>query len=97
MQLPHSWTDYSCPHSPLSSSGASSWNSGKSQQSGPRTPSPPNSTYGLSESAPASVSIMRCSPVGHSDEGIEVDDAADHFVDDYVPRKRRVRHIFIPV
>lgn len=84
----NAWTDHSCPQSPVSSSGASSWNSGKSQQGGTRTPSPQDVTYGLSESAPASVPAMRF-PTFSSDEGIEVDELTATFVDDYVPRKRR--------
>lgn len=86
LQLSHSWTEFSYPQSPVSSSGASSWNSGKSQQSGPRTPSPPNFIYGLSESAPASFSVMRFSTFV-PDEGIDVSEGSS--ADDFVPRKRR--------
>ncbi|GAB6029818.1 hypothetical protein CHUAL_005530 [Chamberlinius hualienensis] len=88
LNLSRSWTEFSYPQSPVSSSGASSWNSVKSQQSGQRTPSPPNLIYGLSESAPASFSVMRFSTFV-PDEGIDGCDGIIGFGDDYVPRKRR--------
>lgn len=89
LHLSHSWTEFSYPQSPVSSSGASSWNSVKSQQSGPRTPSPPTFMYGLSESAPASFAAMRFNTVLR-DEGIDVCDGIYGIgSDDFLPRKRR--------
>uniref|UniRef100_T1JA62 DUF4772 domain-containing protein n=1 Tax=Strigamia maritima TaxID=126957 RepID=T1JA62_STRMM len=68
-----SWTEASL----TSSSGASSWQSGRSNN---RTPSPP---YGHSESAPyiTNTNVLQ-------DEGIEMDDGLAFF-EDPLPRKRR--------